>query len=132
MEAVEAAIASDIALLVTLFAEEVEPDEDELEDLSRADTGTTTLAVLGTISIDPAVCDIERLAKGNAEAIVEAIGIFAATGFGDVKKLRGAEYPTWRLRVGRFRVLYHVMGRRLIISTISEARIDRFAGECFS
>lgn len=34
---------------------------------------------------------------------------------GDVKKLAGADDPTWRLRVGDYRVIYEIFDRELLL-----------------
>lgn len=47
---------------------------------------------------------------------------YVATGFGDVKKLKGYKVPTWRLRVGRFRVLHQYRGSTIVVVGISDRR----------
>ncbi len=41
---------------------------------------------------------------------------------GDIKKLRDSKVPTWRLRVGRYRVLYRREGHVLIVVAISDRK----------
>jgi mRNA interferase RelE/StbE len=45
--------------------------------------------------------ELERLDRSDAERIVRALEVFAATGRGDVKALTGALKGRYRLRVGR-------------------------------
>jgi mRNA-degrading endonuclease RelE of RelBE toxin-antitoxin system len=51
-----------------------------------------------------------------------AIETFARTGVGDVKKLRDYDPPTWRLRVGRLRVLYRRDASTMIVERIVDRR----------
>ncbi|MBV8579435.1 MAG: type II toxin-antitoxin system RelE/ParE family toxin [Candidatus Eremiobacteraeota bacterium] len=69
-----------------------------------------------------ALRDLSRLAESDAKTIVDAIGAFAETGVGDVKKLRAQDPPAWRLRVGRFRVLYRREGATLIVVAVKDRR----------
>ena len=48
---------------------------------------------------------IRRFSKTDASAVADAIERFANTSVGDVKKLKGHP-PRWRLRVGRFRIVF--------------------------
>ncbi len=54
--------------------------------------------------------------------IVDAFAAYAARGLGDVKKLRDFKVPTWRLRVGRYRVLYRRESQVLIVVAISDRK----------
>jgi mRNA-degrading endonuclease RelE of RelBE toxin-antitoxin system len=56
--------------------------------------------------------DLRRLAKSDAAAILDGIERFCESGVGNVKKLHDFKPPTWRLRVGRYRVLYRPEGTR--------------------
>jgi mRNA interferase RelE/StbE len=49
-----------------------------------------------------------RLDRVVRERILTAIDRFAATGYGDVKPLKGSREGEWRLRVGDWRVLYRL------------------------
>lgn len=66
--------------------------------------------------------DLERLDVKLATAALAAIEAFATTGTGDVKKLRDYDPPTWRLRVGRYRVLFRRVGPALIVDAIEYRR----------
>ena len=65
--------------------------------------------------------DLSRLGAG-AEGVMIAIETFARTGVGDVKKLRDFNLPTWRLRVGRFRVLYRRDASAMVVERIVDRR----------
>jgi hypothetical protein len=54
--------------------------------------------------------------------IVEAFAAYAASGVGDIKKLRDVKPPTWRLRVGRFRVLYRREGSGLLVTAVVDRK----------
>jgi mRNA-degrading endonuclease RelE of RelBE toxin-antitoxin system len=66
--------------------------------------------------------DLARLAASDAKTVVSAIAAFAETGVGDVKKLRAHDPPGWRLRVGRFRVLYRREEATLVVDAIKDRR----------
>jgi mRNA interferase RelE/StbE len=66
--------------------------------------------------------DLARLPAADARVIVDAFAAYAARGLGDIKKLRDFKLPTWRLRVGRYRVLYRREGQVLIVVAISDRR----------
>lgn len=50
--------------------------------------------------------DLERLDPPIARRVRDALELFAATGQGDVVRLRGIEPPEYRLRVGEWRVRF--------------------------
>jgi mRNA interferase RelE/StbE len=66
--------------------------------------------------------DVANLSRVDAGAVLAAIESFATTGTGDVKKLRGQKPPMWRLRVGRWRVLYHVEGTTIVVDRVGDRR----------
>jgi mRNA interferase RelE/StbE len=66
--------------------------------------------------------DLALLPAADARHVLEAIETYAASGIGDLKKLKGYKSPTWRLRVGRFRVLHQLRGSTIIITEISDRR----------
>jgi mRNA-degrading endonuclease RelE of RelBE toxin-antitoxin system len=66
--------------------------------------------------------DLDRLAAADAKVVVEAIAALAESGAGDVKKLRAYDPPTWRLRVGRFRVLFHREGATFVVERVQDRR----------
>jgi mRNA-degrading endonuclease RelE of RelBE toxin-antitoxin system len=47
---------------------------------------------------------------------------FAADGAGDVKKLHDVTPPTWRLRFGRWRVLYRVDASVMVVVAVRDRR----------
>jgi mRNA interferase RelE/StbE len=66
--------------------------------------------------------DLGRLRPADARVVVDAFAEYAARGLGDIKKLRVFKVPTWRLRVGRYRVLYRREGQVLIVVAISDRK----------
>jgi len=50
--------------------------------------------------------ELERLDRSDAERIVRALEVFAATGRGDVRALKGALKGRYRLRVGKWRIFF--------------------------
>ena len=66
--------------------------------------------------------DLSRLSPDIAQTIVNAIDSFARQGIGDVRKLRDVQPATWRLRVGRFRVLYRRYRSIIIVMAIVDRR----------
>lgn len=66
--------------------------------------------------------DLLGLPEDDARAVEAAIETFASSTQGDVKKLRGYKPPTWRLRVGRFRVLFRLEGSMVVVTRVSDRR----------
>lgn len=66
--------------------------------------------------------DLARLTVADARVIVDAFAAYAARGVGDIKKLRDVKPPTWRLRVGRFRVQYRRAGTLLIVVAVNDRK----------
>jgi mRNA interferase RelE/StbE len=66
--------------------------------------------------------DLRKLSSADARVIVDAIETFADRGVGDVKKLTDWKPPTWRLRVGRFRVRFEREGEEIVVVAISDRR----------
>lgn len=58
---------------------------------------------------------LARLDAKLRARIVEAVEHLAATGDGDVRRLVDVDPPTWRLRVGEWRVLFRYEHERLVI-----------------
>lgn len=48
--------------------------------------------------------ELARMERSDAERIVRALEAFAATGYGDIKALKGTLKGRYRLRVGKWRV----------------------------
>jgi len=65
---------------------------------------------------------LARLPVDDALAIRNAIAALATWGTGDVRKLQATAPPTWRLRIGRFRVLYRREGAMFVIIAIGDRR----------
>ena len=57
---------------------------------------------------ETALEDLAALDKGIARRIKQAVERFADTGAGSVKKLQGIDPPEYRLRVGDYRVRFHL------------------------
>jgi mRNA interferase RelE/StbE len=55
-----------------------------------------------------AVEDMAALDKGIARRVKQAVERFPDTGSGNVKRLQGIEPPEYRLRVGDYRVRFHL------------------------
>jgi mRNA interferase RelE/StbE len=66
--------------------------------------------------------DLARLSETDARGVLEAIEAYVASGIGDVKKLKGYTPPTWRLRIGEFRVLYQRRESAIVITRIRDRR----------
>jgi mRNA-degrading endonuclease RelE of RelBE toxin-antitoxin system len=74
--------------------------------------------------------DLSRLTALDAEAataVVEAIAAFAEDGIGDVRKLQGRSSSEWRLRVGRYRVLFRRESAALTVFAVRD-RKDAYRG----
>jgi len=52
--------------------------------------------------------ELERMDRSEARRIARALEVFAATGRGDVKALKGALRGRYRLRVGKWRIFFSV------------------------
>ena len=50
--------------------------------------------------------ELSRMDRSDAGRIIHALEVFAATGYGDVKALKGALSGRYRLRVGKWRVFF--------------------------
>ena len=80
---------------------------------------------------EPALEDLGALDKGIARRVKQAVERFAATGTGNVKKLQDIEPPEYRLRVGDYRVRFHLgMARPFVFCAygIGARRIDNLQG----
>jgi mRNA interferase RelE/StbE len=51
---------------------------------------------------------LDRIQRSDAERIVRALEVFAETGYGDVKALKGALKGRYRLRVDKWRVFFRL------------------------
>lgn len=52
--------------------------------------------------------DMAGLDKGIARRVKQSVERFAETGAGNVKRLQGIDPPEYRLRVGDYRVRFHL------------------------
>ncbi|MGA2268998.1 MAG: type II toxin-antitoxin system RelE/ParE family toxin [Bryobacteraceae bacterium] len=57
---------------------------------------------------EAALGDMAALDKGIARRVKQAVERFADTGAGNVKRLQGVDPPEYRLRVGDYRVRFHL------------------------
>jgi mRNA-degrading endonuclease RelE of RelBE toxin-antitoxin system len=57
---------------------------------------------------ETALDDMAALDKGIARRVKQAVERFADTGAGNVKRLQGIDPPEYRLRVGDYRVRFHM------------------------
>jgi mRNA-degrading endonuclease RelE of RelBE toxin-antitoxin system len=57
---------------------------------------------------ETALEDMAALDKGIARRVKQAVERFADTGVGNVKRLQGIDPPEYRLRVGDYRVRFHL------------------------
>lgn len=57
---------------------------------------------------ETAIADMAGLDRGIARRIKQSVERFAATGAGNVRRLQGIEPPEHRLRVGDYRVRFHL------------------------
>ena len=57
---------------------------------------------------ETALEDMAALDKGIARRVKQAVERFADTGAGNVKRLQGIDPPEYRLRVGDYRVRFHM------------------------
>lgn len=57
---------------------------------------------------ETALADMAALDKGVARRVKQSVERFAATGAGNVRRLQGIEPPEHRLRVGDYRVRFHL------------------------
>lgn len=57
---------------------------------------------------EAALEDMAALDKGIARRAKQAVERFAETGAGNVKRLHGIDPPEYRLRVGDYRVRFHL------------------------
>ncbi|MCY4220395.1 MAG: type II toxin-antitoxin system RelE/ParE family toxin [Thiotrichales bacterium] len=73
----------------------------------------------------PALRDMKKLDQRLARRIREGVLSLAETGDGDVVKLKGANPPEWRLRVGERRIFFQFQGDAREIRILRVRRRDR-------
>lgn len=69
-----------------------------------------------------ALDDMAALDKGIARHIQQAVERFAATGAGNVRKLQGIDPPEYRLRVGDWRVRFHLAEETIRVLRVRNRR----------
>ena len=71
---------------------------------------------------EPALEDMAALDKGIARRVKQTVERFADTGAGNVKRLQGIDPPEYRLRVGDYRVRFHLEGETIQVLRIRNRR----------
>jgi mRNA-degrading endonuclease RelE of RelBE toxin-antitoxin system len=71
---------------------------------------------------ETALEQMAALDKGIARRVKQAVERFADTGAGNVKRLRGVDPPEYRLRVGDYRVRFHLEGETIRLLQIRNRR----------
>lgn len=71
---------------------------------------------------ETALADMACFEKNIARRVKEAVERFAATGAGDVRRLKGAAPPEFRLRVGDYRARFHLDARVMRILRVRHRR----------
>jgi mRNA-degrading endonuclease RelE of RelBE toxin-antitoxin system len=66
--------------------------------------------------------DMAALDKGIARRVKQSVERFADTGAGSVKRLQGLDPPQYRLRVGDYRVRFHLAGERIQVLRVRNRR----------
>ena len=71
---------------------------------------------------EPALEDMAALDKGIARPVKQTVERFADTGAGNVKRFRGIGPPEYRLRVGDYRVRFHLEGETIQVLRVRNRR----------
>jgi mRNA-degrading endonuclease RelE of RelBE toxin-antitoxin system len=71
---------------------------------------------------ETALEQMAALDKGIARRVKQAVERFADTGAGNVKGLQGVDPPEYRLRVGDYRVRFHLEGETIRLLQIRNRR----------
>jgi len=69
----------------------------------------------------PALRDLRKLSKEVARRVLAKIESLRDDLRGDVKRLKGAD-PGYRLRVGDYRVLFDLQGRKIVLRRVRHRR----------
>ena len=69
----------------------------------------------------PALRDLKGLPKPEAQRIMEKVRLLSDSLFGDVKRLTNFT-PEYRLRVGKWRVLFEVEEAKVIVYRVKHRR----------
>jgi mRNA-degrading endonuclease RelE of RelBE toxin-antitoxin system len=71
---------------------------------------------------EAALEDLAALDRGIARRVKQAIERFADIGAGNVKKLQGLDPPEYRLRVGDYRVRFHLVDETIRVLRVRNRR----------
>lgn len=71
---------------------------------------------------EAALEDMAGLDKGIARRVKQVVERFAETGSGNVKRLQGVDPPEYRLRMGDYRVRFHLEGETVQVLRIRNRR----------
>jgi mRNA interferase RelE/StbE len=71
---------------------------------------------------EAAIGDLAALDKGIARRVKQAVERFAQTGAGNVKRLHGIDPPEYRLRMGDYRVRFHLDGETVRVLRVRNRR----------
>ena len=71
---------------------------------------------------DQAKAQLRAIDQPTALRILQALAHFAATGEGDVKRLQDIEPPEFRLRVGDYRLRFHMAADALEVTAVKHRR----------
>jgi mRNA interferase RelE/StbE len=66
--------------------------------------------------------DLSRLSGEDAATVADALAAFAQSGIGDVRKLQARNPPEWRLRVGRYRILFRREGDAITVFAVRDRK----------
>jgi len=71
---------------------------------------------------ETALEDMAALDKSIARRVKQAVERFADTGAGNVKRLQGVDPPEYRLRIGDYRVRFHLDGETVQVLRVRNRR----------
>jgi len=71
---------------------------------------------------EAARADVRRIDRETAIRILEGLARFLSTSEGDVKLLQDSDPKEYRLRVGDYRIRFHVVGDTLQILSVKHRR----------
>jgi mRNA-degrading endonuclease RelE of RelBE toxin-antitoxin system len=71
---------------------------------------------------EAALADMAALDKGTARRVKQSVERFAETGAGNIKRLQGMDPPEFRLRVGDYRVRFHIDGSTIAVLRVRNRR----------
>lgn len=71
---------------------------------------------------EAALEDMAALDKSIARSVKHGVERFAETGAGNVKRLQGRQPPEFRLRVGDWRVRFHLDGETIQVLRVRNRR----------